>query len=109
MATVDVIKNKTFNTQIAGIGSSNIDIFTIGETKSAFWEGYVSSGTNIRSFILMATWQNVTVTFNEYSTVDIGDTTDITFNITSDGTNITLSVTNSGASTFDIRLHRKAL
>jgi len=82
--------------------SSNTDVDTGTETvitvsdsniSGYFFDYVVSNGANLRAGTVTAVEYDGTVEFNETSTTDIGDTSDLTLLVDSDGTNIKLRAT----------------
>jgi len=82
----------------AGVGTTNIDTISIGISYGCVWHYYVEDGTNYRSGIINSVWGNGSIEFNETSTRDIGDTTNIDFDvILSSGNVIIQSNVDSGS------------
>jgi hypothetical protein len=82
----------------AGVGTTNIDTISSGISYGCVWHYYVEDGTNYRSGIINSVWGNGSIEFNETSTRDIGDTTNIDFDvILSSGNVIIQSNVDSGS------------
>jgi len=76
-------------------GSSTIESDLTGSYRSAFYKYVLTSGSNARSGEVMAVWNGSNIVYDEYSTTDIGNTTDIQFNVTLSGTNVNLNTTST--------------
>ena len=76
-------------------GSSTIETDATGSYNSAFYKYVVVSGSNARAGEVTAVWNGSTIVFDEYSTTDIGNTTDIKFNVTLSGGNVNLNTTSA--------------
>jgi hypothetical protein len=61
----------------------------------AFFEYTVTKGTNARAGSIMSVWNGLTSSYTETSTTDIGLTTDITFLVSSTGSNAILTASSS--------------
>lgn len=71
---------------VAGTGQDTIDSVSTGITYGTVWHYYVQDGTNFRSGIITGVWGAGSIEMNETSTLDIGDTTTIDFNLILSGT-----------------------
>jgi hypothetical protein len=65
--------------------SSNTTIFNLGAFDGANIDYVVKNGLNMRGGNIMGVWNGSNVKYTETSTMDLGDTTPITFTMTSDG------------------------
>jgi hypothetical protein len=60
-------------------------IFDLGVFDGANFDYLVKSGNNMRGGMIMGVWDGTTSKFNEVSTTDIGNTSNVTFNVTNNG------------------------
>jgi len=76
-------------------GTENVDSFPDINGKGAFWSYIVSSGANLRSGIIMASWDAGTnaVVYTESSTGDVGDTSGVSFSVDINADNVRLRCT----------------
>jgi len=65
-----------------------------GSYYGAFFDYVVISGSNSRAGTLMSTWNGSSVVFNESTTVDIGNTNQVTMSVDLSGTDVRLRSTN---------------
>ena len=65
-----------------------------GSYYGAFFDYVVISGSNSRAGTLMSTWNGSSVVFNESTTIDIGNTNQVTMSVDLSGTDVRLRSTN---------------
>ena len=78
-------------------GTTTIETDATGSYNSAFYKYVLISGSNARSGEVMAVWNGSSIVYDEYSTTDIGNTSDIKFNVTLSGGNVNLNTTSTYA------------
>lgn len=85
-------------------GTDTIDSFTRTDGFGAVWQVVVRDGTNFRISTVRAIWnQSGTVSYDETSTTDIGDTSAVTLSVADDTSNIDLNaVASSGTWTIEV-------
>ena len=76
-------------------GSSTIESDITSSYSSAFYKYVITSGSNARAGEVTAVWNGSTIVYDEYSTTDIGNTTDIKFNVALSGSNVNLNTTSA--------------
>ena len=87
----DQVINGTLTINNAKIGSvcssisTNSTIFNLSDFDGANIDYVVKSGLNMRGGMIMGVWNGSNVQYTETSTMDLGDTTPITFAMTNDG------------------------
>ena len=69
---------------------------------AAFFDYVIKNGTNVRAGTVVATHDGTNVEFNETSTVDLGDTSDVTLSVDISGANMRLRATTT-SSTWTIK------
>ena len=69
---------------------------------AAFFDFVIKNGTNVRAGVVYACHDGTTVSFTETSTVDLGDTSDVTLDVVISGTNMVLRATTT-SSTWTIK------
>tara|TARA_R110001606_G_scaffold120992_1_gene252913 strand:- start:1301 stop:2884 length:1584 start_codon:yes stop_codon:yes gene_type:complete len=69
---------------------------------AAFFDFVIKNGTNVRAGVVYACHDGTTVSFTETSTVDLGDTSDVTLSVVIVGSNMILRAT-STSSTWTIK------
>ena len=96
-----------YKTEITGVnGAGNvIDSIDSGVSFGCVWNYYIQDGTNFRSGIITTTWGNGDVAYNETSTQDIGDTTEVEFSVILSTGDIELQA-DGGAGTWTIKVAR---
>jgi len=77
-------------------GTTIVQTDTTGSYNSAFYKYSISNGGNARAGEVTAVWNGSNIVYEEYSTTDIGSTTDLTFNVTLSGTNVRLNASSTG-------------
>lgn len=65
--------------------SSNTEIFDLSSFDGAFFDYVVKNGSNMRAGTIMSAWDGTSSTFNEATTIDLGNTSPVTFNVTGTG------------------------
>jgi hypothetical protein len=92
-----------------GTGTDTVDNVNSAITHGVVWHYYVSSGnTNYRSGIITSVWGNGSLEMNETSTIDIGNTTPIDFNVVFSGSTVELE-SNISAGTWNIKVVRMVI
>ena len=72
--------------------SSNTEIFNLSSFDGAFFDYVVKSGVNMRAGSIVSAWNGTNSTFNETTTIDLGSTDAIGFNVSGTGAlNATIS------------------
>jgi hypothetical protein len=96
-----------YKTEITGVnGAGNvIDSIDSGVSFGCVWNYYIQDGINFRSGIITTTWGNGDVAYNETSTQDIGDTTEVEFSVTLSTGNVKLQA-DGGTGTWTIKVAR---
>jgi hypothetical protein len=80
--------------------SGNAEIFDLGSFDGAFFDYVVKNGSNMRAGSIMSAWDGTNSTFNETTTIDLGNTTAVGFNVSGAGKlNATIS---SGTWTIEV-------
>jgi len=107
LAIKNYIIDRIERIRFTGITSStNIDIFTNLHADGAVWHYTVKSGiTNLRTGTILGAWTTSDVEWNEYSTGDIGNTSDADFSVTNSAGLINLVLTPSSGY-WDVLLSR---
>ena len=77
----------------AGTTTTVVSVST-GSYYGAFFDYVVISGSNSRAGTLMSTWNGSSVVFNESTTIDIGNTNQVTMSVDLSGTDVRLRSTN---------------
>jgi len=65
--------------------STNTTIFSLGSFDGANFDYVVKNGSNMRAGNIMSVWNGSNSKYTETSTMDLGDTSDITFNVSGTG------------------------
>jgi len=92
------------------ISSNNfIDSFSKTMDYSVFWEYSVKNGANIRAGVIIAAWDDVsnTISFTHYSSMDVGNTSDIDFVVGMDGSNTYVRLLATCTLTWDVKVLRR--
>jgi hypothetical protein len=83
------------NAKICATGttiSANTQIFNLSSFDGAFFDYVVKSGVNMRAGTIMSAWNGSNATYNETTTVDLGNTSAVGFNVSATGAlNATIS------------------
>jgi len=80
--------------------SSNTEIFNLSTFDGAFFDYVVKNGTNMRAGSIMSAWNGTDATYNETTTMDLGNTNPIEFNVS--GTGRLNATVNSGTWTVEV-------
>ena len=76
------------NAKICATGttiSSNTEIFNLSSFDGAFFDYVVKSGVNMRAGSIMSVWDGTNSSYNETTTIDLGNTTAVGFNVSGTG------------------------
>ena len=76
------------NAKICATGttiSSNTEIFNLSSFDGAFFDYVVKNGSNMRAGSIMSAWDGTNSTYNETTTIDLGNTTAVGFNVSGTG------------------------
>ena len=88
-------------------GTHTVDTFADIGGDGCEWLASVKSGSNLRTSKIIAVWDgSSSAEYTEFSTSDIGDTTDVVFAVADAGGTVTLSAEISGGSSWDIKTKR---
>jgi hypothetical protein len=85
--------------------TSNATIFNLGSYDGAIFDYVVKNGGNMRAGTITGVWNGATSNYNETSTVDMGTTSNINFNVT--GTGLLNAVITGG--TWQVEVFYRAL
>jgi len=90
-------------------GNDFVDSFEKTLDFSVFWEYAVKNNTNIRAGVIVAAWDETSnnVVFTHHSTMDLGNTDDIDFNVGMDGGNNYLRLLATCTQTWEIKVLRR--
>lgn len=98
------------NAVLLDYGSSNMPTTisvvlqnSTGSYNAAFFDYAIFSGSNSRAGIIVSTWNENSVAYNETSTIDIGNTSLITMSVALSASTIQLGVTGSGVNNWNIK------
>jgi hypothetical protein len=80
--------------------SSNTEIFNLSTFDGAFFDYVVKNGSNMRAGSIMSAWNGTDATFNETTTMDLGNTNPVGFNVS--GTGILNATVSSGTWTVEV-------
>lgn len=85
------------------------DSFSTSSDNWCEWTYYIQYDTNLRAGNILAVWDASagTVSYSETATTDIGDTTDITFDVNYSGGTLALRASNAGSNVYNYGLLRK--
>lgn len=72
------------------VGTTTIDSFLTSIGSGAEWLITVKNGTNVRTSKVLATWDGTNAQFTETSTLDLGDSSPVTFTVDNNGGNARL-------------------
>ena len=83
------------NASVLDIDSTTTTVASVAKATytAAFFDYVIKKGTNVRAGVIYACHDGTNVEFAETSTVDLGDTSDVTLSITMDSTNMMLRAT----------------
>lgn len=76
------------NAKICSTGttiSNNTQIFDLSTFDGAFFDYVVKSGSNMRGGTIMSVWDGTNSSYNETTTIDLGNTTAVGFNVSGTG------------------------
>lgn len=65
--------------------SSNTQIFDLSSFDGAFFDYVIKSGSNMRGGTIMSVWDGTNSSYNETTTIDLGNTTAVGFNVSGTG------------------------
>jgi hypothetical protein len=77
-------------------GTTIVSSYATGSANSAFYNYYISSGSNARAGNIMSVWSGSTIQYTEVTTNDIGNTNTASFAVTLATGNVRLSFTAPG-------------
>jgi hypothetical protein len=83
--TLTLNKAKMGSTCVTLTAGANQTIFDLEGFDGANFDYVIKNGTNMRGGLIMSVWDNYEARFNESSTTDLGNTSDVTFTVSSDG------------------------
>jgi hypothetical protein len=91
--TANQVINGTLTLNKAKMGSTCVTlstgvnqlIFDLSGFDGANFDYVVKNGSNMRGGLIMSVWDNYDARFNESSTTDLGNTSDVTFTVSADG------------------------
>jgi hypothetical protein len=86
--------NSTSSTTTAG--TTIVSSYATGSANSAFYNYYISSGSNARAGQIMSVWSGSTINYTEVTTTDLGNTNTASFAVTLATGNVRLSFTAPG-------------
>ena len=93
-ATASVLSGFNFeaSSSISVVTASNNIVISksTGSFIAAFFDYAVASGSNIRAGTVFGSWVNGTATYSEFTTVDVGDTSQVTMSLVITGSNVRL-------------------
>ena len=82
---------------------TTIDIVDITLYEGAFFDYVINDGTNYRAGTVQSVWDGTSISFNDFSTVDIGTTTNFVWGMVLSGTEALLKANIAGG-TWNIRI-----
>jgi hypothetical protein len=85
-----------FSSSVTTNGTSIIQNDLTGSYNSAFYKYSIKNGSNARAGEVTAVWNNSSIVYKESTTTDIGNTSDLTFNVTLQGSNVKLNAVSTG-------------
>jgi len=74
-------------------GTEDIKSLALSTYQAVFFDYVIKNGTNLRAGTLTAAHDGTNIKFNEVSTVDLGNTTDVKLKVVIDGSNMKLQAT----------------
>ena len=77
-------------------GTTIVSSYATGSANSAFYNYYISSGSNARAGQIMSVWSGSTINYTEVTTTDLGNTNTASFAVTLATGNVRLSFTAPG-------------
>jgi len=93
----------TTTASTVSVSGTTIDTVDATTYKAAFFDYVIDDGTNYRAGTLQSVWDGTTIRYNDFSTVDIGNTTNFVWSMELTGGNALLKADISGG-TWDIRI-----
>ena len=81
------------NTDVDSAAAETVASVTIADFDAAFFDYVIKSGTNLRAGTVTAVHDGTNVEYNEVSTQDLGDTTDVTLSVDISGADMRLRAT----------------
>ena len=110
--TIDGALNESTTTTVATGDSETTSVVAtvaVASYSSAQFDYSVNDGTNFRAGTCMVIWKaGASINFTDYSTPDIGDTSDATFTVDESGGNARLKFTSS-AGTWTVKVITRTL
>ena len=91
------------NDSNVSISGSTVDSVNTSTYRGAFFDYVIDDGTNYRAGTIQAVWSNTEIDFNDFSTVDIGTTSNFSWGMELDGNNALLKANILGG-TWNIRI-----
>lgn len=83
--TLTLNKAKMGSTCVTLTAGSNQTIFDLSGFDGANFDYVIKNGSNMRGGLIMSVWDNYNSSYNETSTTDLGNTSDVTFSVSNDG------------------------
>ena len=93
----------TSTTSTVSVSGTIIDTVDATTYKGAFFDYVIDDGTNYRAGTIQSVWDRTTIRYNDFSTVDIGNTTNFVWGMELTDENALLKADISGG-TWDIRI-----
>ncbi len=91
------------NDSNVSISGSTVDSVNTSTYRGAFFDYVIDDGTNYRAGTIQAVWSSTEIDFNDFSTVDIGTTSNFSWGMELDGNNALLKANILGG-TWNIRI-----
>ena len=85
-----------FLSSVTTNGTSTVQNDLTGSYNSAFYKYSISKGVNARSGEITAIWNGSNIVYKESSTTDIGNTSDLSFSVSLQGSNVNLNAASTG-------------
>lgn len=93
----------TTTASTVSVSGTTIDTVDATTYKGVFFDYVIDDGTNYRAGTVQSVWDETTIRYNDFSTVDIGNTTNFVWGMELTGGNALLKADISGG-TWDIRI-----
>lgn len=105
----EIIKGNQYLIRKTINGNNYIDNFNKTLDYSVFWEYSVKNNSNIRAGVITSVWDENSneISFSHYSTMDIGDTSDIEFTVGMDGSNTYIRLLATCSLSWDVKVLRR--
>ena len=103
--TLTVNKGKIGSTCLTLSTGNNQTIFDMYGFDGANFDYVIKNGSNMRGGMIMSVWDGSSVSYNESSTTDLGNTSDVTFYVTNAG----VLKTNIASGTWQVEVMYRAL